>query len=140
VTYSLNFKLEVIEFAKSSNNHAAARKYKVDVKQVREWKKQEEQIKANNGKRMRLEGGGRKLIHLALDEEVLHWIECQRKNKLRVTRKMIKLKAKSIASIMNAEPFAASEGWLWKFLARNHLSLRRVTTVWGLKIIQTSLQ
>ena len=44
--YSLEFKIEVIEEAKKSYNTTIARKYNIDEKLVRDWRKNENKIKA----------------------------------------------------------------------------------------------
>lgn len=45
--YSLPFKLQVVQYAKSQqNNSAAARHFKVERKRVREWRKAEAKLKA----------------------------------------------------------------------------------------------
>ena len=65
-----------------------------------------------------------------LDEEmekaVFDWIGVMRASNLRVSRRMIKAKAKDTST---EEGFKASNGWLQRFMMRNGLSLRRKTTV-----------
>ena len=39
-SYNAAFKLKVIEFTEQNTNRGAARKYGIDEKRVREWKKQ----------------------------------------------------------------------------------------------------
>ena len=41
-SFDAAFKLKVIEFAEQNTNRSAARKYGVDEKRVRDWKKQED--------------------------------------------------------------------------------------------------
>ena len=85
------------------------------------------------GKRFRLDGGGRKLTDVEL-EEVLSWMQ-RRSNMLRVSGKLIMLKAKSIYGEKCGDNeelkagFVASNGWLTKFMKRNNLSMRRRTTI-----------
>lgn len=83
---------------------------------------------------MRLEGGGRKITNLDMEEAVLYWTHERRANMLRVSRKLIMRKAKAIhAESVGNDPaarasFVASRGWLEKFMKRNCFSLRRKTT------------
>ena len=77
---------------------------------------------------MRLEGGGRKITNLDLEEAVLNWIHERRANMLRVSRKLIMRKAKAIHDESVGNDPVASRGWLEKFMKRNCLSLRRKTT------------
>ena len=90
-------KNEAIEYAEKESNRAAAKKYKVDVKRIREWRKSKESIKKLKNKhegqgRQRLDGGGRKVTDEKLDEIILEWIHNRRANGLRVSRKLIMLR------------------------------------------------
>lgn len=119
------------------SNRAAAKKYKVEVKRIREWRQNKQSINELKEKhkgqgRERLEGGGRKVINDNLDEIILEWIHGQRANGLRVSHKLIMVKAKHLYEQRCPEGeqdlFKATEGWLQKFMLRNGLSLRRKTT------------
>ena len=57
-SYDAAFKLKVIEFAEQNTNRGAGRKYGVDEKRVREWRKQKDQLANLNSKKRRLDGGG----------------------------------------------------------------------------------
>ena len=78
---------------------------------------------------------GHKLTDNKLEDEVLNWIHRRRENMLRVSRKLLMCKAKAIFDEKCGEDealkesFVASNGWLVKFMKRNHLSLRRRTTI-----------
>ncbi|CAJ0582018.1 unnamed protein product, partial [Mesorhabditis spiculigera] len=61
--YTIEEKLEIINFAKQSGNRAAGREYNVAESSIREWRKNEERLRAtlqNEPSRNRLVGGGRK--------------------------------------------------------------------------------
>ena len=79
----------------------------------------------------RLHGGGRKLTDIELEKPVLSWVHEQRANMLRVSRKVIMLKAKSIYdkkcenNDAMKDAFIDNNVWLVKFMSRNILSLRR---------------
>ena len=136
--YSLQFKVEAVNFAEQNSNKKAAEKFTVDRKRIREWRRSnksllEEQLKTSGTKRKRIPGGGRKPLDEALEEDLLEWVHNRRCTGLRVSRKLIMRKAK----IMHDEKcgrsgavsdFNASRGWLEKFMSRNGLSLRRKTT------------
>ena len=87
------------------------------------------------GKKFRLDGGGRKLTDVELEEEVLSWIQQRRSNMLRVSRKLIMFKVKSIydKKCGNKEELkaglVASNGWLMKFMKRKNISMRRRMTI-----------
>ena len=42
--FSIEFKLKAVEFAEENNNASAARKYEVDPKPIRSWRKQKESL------------------------------------------------------------------------------------------------
>ncbi|KAK6062249.1 hypothetical protein COOONC_00088 [Cooperia oncophora] len=46
--YSVDEKLEIIEFAKGNGNRAAGREYNVAESSIREWRKNEEKLRAVN--------------------------------------------------------------------------------------------
>ena len=87
------------------------------------------------GKKFRLDGGGRKLTDVELKEEVLSWIQQRRSNMLRVSRKLIMFKVKSIYDEKCGDKeelkagFVASNGCLTKFMKRNNISMRRRMTI-----------
>ena len=73
-------------------------------------------------------------MSIELEETVLEWIHDRRAKALRVSRKLIMKKAKINHEEItkdkpHAESFAASNGWLYKFMKRNGLSLRRKTSI-----------
>ena len=111
-----------------TSNRNDARVYKVTVKRIREWRKQELQLRsvANPRRRQHLPGGGRPIKSMEVKDKLVEWITDQRQNSLRVTRKGIQRKAKLL---MNDDDFHASDGWLFKFLRRNRLTLRKRTTI-----------
>ena len=43
-SYSTDFKLEVIRYAETKTNHAAAKKYKIDRNSIRDWSKKQEEL------------------------------------------------------------------------------------------------
>ncbi|KAL3122220.1 hypothetical protein niasHT_002100 [Heterodera trifolii] len=130
--YSIQEKVEILDFAKKSSIHAASRHFGIDRNTVRDWKKQEANLRkeAESSKRKRLEGGGRKVPNRNFEEAVFQWVSELRLKKVRVTRNMIAAQAiKLSADYEEMQNFAASNGWLEKFMHRHKFSLRRPTTV-----------
>ena len=83
-----------------NSKEATARKFGVAPKRIREWCKQEDKLysqsdHSSQGKRKRLEGGGRRPRSETLETELYAWIEVQRFKRLRVTRKKVKREALS---------------------------------------------
>ena len=97
---------------------------------------QEISTSKNSKKRIRLEGGGRKPLSNEMEETLLEWIMERRLKILHVSRKIIRKKAlliyedlKHTAPDRYDENFEATIGWLFKFMKRNNLSLRRKISV-----------
>ena len=139
-SYTLEFKLSAIgEVKKGKSKEAAARKFGVAPKRIREWCKQEDKLKAmvshsSQSQRKRLDGGGRRPLLDTLEERVYEWIESMRSRRLRVTRKMVKREALKIFSNEGGQgdskpEFVASNGWLRNFFKRHRITLRQKTTV-----------
>ena len=125
--YTMQFKQNVVRYANENSNRSAVTWFKVDVKRVREWKKQIEKITTTDPKKQKLAGGGRKLTDVDIEESLLAWIYDRRSNALCVSSKMIMFKVKSMYDDMNPDPakkvaFTAKRGWLEKFMKRNGLS------------------
>ena len=138
-SYSFDFKLEVIRYAEKNSNHAAAEKYKIDRNSIRDWWKKRDKIeklrvkRSGGAKRQRLDGGGRHLTSEEIEENLLEWIFDRCIKGLRVSRKIIMLKAAKFQEEkekedLNITKLTFSQGWLEKFMNRNGLSVRRRTT------------
>ena len=145
-SYTVAFKLTVIKNAEVQGNRAAARKFDVDERHVREWRGNKESIVTvsatpSGTKRKRIDGGGRKPLFQDIDDLVLDWITSRRERGLRVSRKLITKKVQVVFDELkltrkddtscgaDEEEFKTSRGWLEMFMHRNHLSLRRKTSV-----------
>ena len=106
---------------------------------IRRKKKNELQELSNSvniKKRIRIGGGGRKPLSEEMEETLLEWIIERRSKMLRVLRKIVRKKAVIIYGDLKRidpdrfdEKFEATNGWLFKFMKRHNLSLRRKTSV-----------
>ena len=142
-SYSVTTKLDAVKYGLENSKAAAAKKFNVDPKRIREWtdnkRKLEEmlsQSRYTQSKRKRLCGGGRKALNETMEYMLVDWIAEMRGLRLRVTRKMVQLKAvelfnndETIALETEGDRFEASKGWLENFFSRHHITLRRRTTL-----------
>ena len=136
-SYEIAFKLKVVEFAEKESNRSAGRKFQVDERRVREWRSKKAELDEHSSKKKRLPGAGRKAVFsIAMEEDLVEWMETSRRQHLRVTCNAIQRNAAAIYdnhSLGDGEPagpaFAASRGWLEKFLKRQEFTIRRRTTV-----------
>ena len=67
-SYDRAFKLKVVACAEGESNRGAARRFGVDEKWVREWRKLKTELAERGPKKKRLQGGGKKTV-LAGDKE-----------------------------------------------------------------------
>ena len=126
-SYTIEFKLKVVETAKSTNNTNAARLFNIDRKRVIEWKKQENELKAMSALtvRKRRGGGGRKVCHPDIEAAVRAWIITRRDAGDAVTCSSLKKECLRLHHQNGNSSFKASYGWLRKFMKRNQLLFKR---------------
>ena len=97
----------------------------------RDWRKNQTEFQClsdevRNG--ARLHGGGRKKASKELELNMRDWVISRRACHKRVSHKMIRVMAKQMYATMSdsrGEEFAASAGWLNRFLCRNNFTSRR---------------
>ena len=107
--YSASFKLQFVKFASdNSNNSAASRKFGIDEKLVRDWRRKIDNIKSLP--KTKCADRGRKCQWPELEKKVVEWVEENRKSGLAVTRNLIHLHAKKTAQQMNIDNFRR-DGW-----------------------------
>jgi hypothetical protein len=119
-SYTIEKKLEVVNYAKSHSTYASARHFGIDRKMIASWKKQEQELIARkyfiftfskifnyNAKSYRvsesskdgsttvykrLSGAGRQLCDKDLDERLAEWVKKNSENN-QISRRMIQLQA-----------------------------------------------
>ena len=134
--YSLEMKIEAVNYAESHGNRPASKEFHVDEKRIREWRSKkseiEECIATKSGRqRKKLKGGGRKPFNAKLEELLLVWISESQTQGLQLSPKLIMKKAESVyldikgSSDTSVEDFKASRGWVTRFMERNSLILTR---------------
>lgn len=101
-SYTVDFKLEVVNYAEQSSIHAAGRKYNVSRSSVRDWKKKKvqlEELRKSSGSgahRRRLSGGGRKVFDSSTEKSLIEWITERKQQGLTISGALIIKKAKSL--------------------------------------------
>ena len=85
--YDAGFKLKVVEFAKKTNNCAAAREFTISEKLVRDWRKAEVELRKMPKTKCARRGG--KAHRPELEDEVTDWVMENRQNGFPVTRNAI---------------------------------------------------
>ena len=123
-SYTIQFKKDVVSYAVNHSNRAAASKFNIEPKRVREWRSVAEKFNTVKVNRKRLDGGGRNCLDAELEEEVACWVYSMRQKIFHVGRKMIMFKAKKIFDDKTTDPasrdaFVARRGWCEKFMRRH---------------------
>ena len=102
---------------------------------MRDWRKNKTELQhlsKEDSNRTRLPGGGRKKASEELELNMRDWVISKQARHERVSRKMIREMAKEMYATVSDgrdEEFAASVGWLNRFLCRNNFTSRRRTTI-----------
>ena len=110
LSYSIAFKIEVVNYTEKHGNRAAERRFGLPPteKMIREWRKQRKDlIKADKSK---------KTFSCAskwakLKEYVKNWIIDHRKNGIAVSMKMILIEVRRLAIEMSIIDFAGTTSW-----------------------------
>ena len=120
--YTAKFKLQVVKFAQESNNCTASRKFGVNDKLLRDWRKQVEKLKCmpenmcNNREKW--------CQWPDLEDKLVNWIKEHRQCAYIVTSNMIRIKALAMIDKLNITGFQASNNWCTRFLHRNNRDLK----------------
>ena len=130
-SYSIDLKLEILCYAEANCIHAASKTYTKLIDTVfetgRGGKSNLEQLKkSSSGKRKRLDGSSRHITLDKLEENLLEWIFDRRSKGLRISRKLVKLKATKLQEEMEIEDptittLKLSEGWLEKIYEKKRI-------------------
>ena len=91
---TIEFKKDIVWYAVNHGNRAAASKFNIEPKRVREWRSVAEKFNTVKVNRKRLAGGGTNCLDAELEEEVACWVYSMHQKMLHVSRKMIVFKAK----------------------------------------------
>ena len=87
--YDARFKLQAINFAKENNNCAAARKYGVTEKMIRDWKNKEESLKQMLRNKCALRAG--QVQWPILENSVVIMVQEHQQNGYQVTRNNLRI-------------------------------------------------
>lgn len=129
LSYNVNYKLEVVNYAKEHGNRAAERHFgpPPTEKMIREWKKQEEQLKGLSKHKKTLRSHLPKWPELEI--QIKNWITNHRSNGISVSTKMIIFEARQWASANGIDDFTGSTAWCYRFMKRHGLSMRTKTSL-----------
>uniref|UniRef100_A0A069DV30 Putative transposase n=1 Tax=Clytia hemisphaerica TaxID=252671 RepID=A0A069DV30_9CNID len=127
-SYSIEFKLKVIEYAEEKGNHAAGREFQVDRKSIRTWRKSKDKLldlsagSVSGATRKRLKGGGRKVHDANFEKILLEWVYAVASEGRKIRAPVLIAHAQELQlNHKEAKGLNFSNGWLEKFINRNKL-------------------
>ena len=125
--YEARFKMKVVEFAQNMNNSAAARRFGVNEKLVRDWRKNIDKIKLLPRTKCADRSG--KCHWPELEESLARWVEENRNSGYVVTRTQIILEATRWANKNGVTDFSGHCSWCSRFMKRHNLVIRQQTKI-----------
>ena len=94
--YPVSLRLEVLYYAAAHGNRRVGANFKIVESVIRGWKKKEGELRAHgDGDAVRVGFAGRRPICDDMELELAAYVQQQRQQRLRVTRKELMLKADS---------------------------------------------
>ena len=128
-SFTLKMKQKIIEEARQCDNiRATARKYKIYPCQIRRWAKNQkmsEVVKRNP--KAKTVHDGKSVEYYDVEQELLVWIKELRSKDISVNTRQVIAKALSIDTNFHKGNMKALWKWIYVFLDRNNLSIRRIT-------------
>ncbi|MCU7901008.1 MAG: hypothetical protein KZQ66_02470, partial [Candidatus Thiodiazotropha sp. (ex Lucinoma aequizonata)] len=125
--YTAREKLAVIKYAEAHGNRAAGREFSVGESSVRDWRRMKDRL-AKLPKTKQAERGS-KAHFPEVEVQLLEWITDRRRQGIAVATIEIRLQAKMIANRLQQTAFKVSVNWVYAFLKRHSLSIRRRTHI-----------
>lgn len=126
-SYSAHYKLQVVKYAAENGNRASERKFGVNEKLVRNWRKVEDTLTAM--KKTKRANRGLKARWPQLEEQVQKWVLEERAAGRGVSTVQLRRHARVVARAMNINDFVGGPSWCYRFMQRNCLSIRARTTM-----------
>ncbi|XP_072769637.1 pogo transposable element with KRAB domain [Nerophis lumbriciformis] len=127
LAYAADFKLRAIGHAVEHGNRAAARKFNINESMVRNWRKQEYDLR--QVKQTKQSFRGNKARWPQLEDKVEQWVIEQRAAGCSVSTFSIRLKAAAVARDMDINDFGGGPSWCFRFMKRRRLSIRTTTAI-----------
>eukprot|EP01133_Synstelium_polycarpum_P028940 gene28940-35273_t len=134
-SYTAEFKLNAVRYAMRLNeetgreygNCAAGRFFSVDKSMISRWRKDKDVLAGSERNRRAQRHGTVKWPQL--ETRLKDWVQQQRANKHQISTVRIRLEAKRMALELGLFDFRGGIAWCFKFMKREKLSVRAVTSV-----------
>ena len=125
--YTAKEKLAVVKYAEAFGNRAAGREFGVNEANVRLWRKNKDRLM----KMLRTKQADRGLMAQfpEIESHLLEWVTDRRRQGIAVSTMEARLQARIIAQKLRVTNFGGSVKWVYAFMRRNNLSVRRRTHI-----------
>ncbi|XP_037130109.1 uncharacterized protein si:dkeyp-84f3.9 isoform X7 [Syngnathus acus] len=121
-SYPAGYKLHVVKYAAENGNRAAERRFGVNEKLVRDWRKAE--VTLTEMKKTKKANRGLKARWPQIEERLRTWVLEQCAAGRRLSTVQLHLHAQVIAKEMNINDFVGGSSWCYRFMQRNQVSIR----------------
>lgn len=136
-SYSIEQKEEVVNYAKNHGRNNAAAHFGLDKSMVGRWVRASTKWEGEISRNRKKIGSGRKVFYPEAEKKLYNWIIEQRKQGLAVTYAILRVKMLEILKEPDivilygdiTNDFKLSPRWLYAFMKRQRLSLRRRTKI-----------
>ena len=125
--YTTKEKLTANKFAEAHGNKATQREYGINKSNIREWRKKKDLL--TKLPKSKMADRGSKAHHPALEEELMVFVSDRRRRGVGVSTRDLRKEAKKIAKRRKITTFCGSINWVYAFLRRHNLSIRRHTNI-----------
>lgn len=129
VTYSGEFKLEAVKYAEENSNSKAAEHFRVNMTQISRWRHQKEALQKLPKKSAKVVKRERSCNWPELEINLKSWLVDQRNKGFQISGASILREARALAIRLNIPSFKGSSHWVHKFMRRNKIVRRAVTSV-----------
>ena len=125
--YTAKEKLTIIKYAEEHGNRCAGRQFDVSEASVREWRCKKSQLETMPKKKMADRGS--KPHYPQIEETLLSWVRDRRLQGIAVSTTELRLMSLYFAKQHGVTSFGCSVDWVYSFMRRNALSIRRRTHI-----------
>ena len=125
--YTAKEKLAVVKYAEAFGNRAAGREFGVNEANVRLWRKNKDRLMKMP--RTKQADRGLKAQFPEIESHLLEWVTDRRRQGIAVSTMEARLQAHIIAQKLCVTNFGGSVKWVYAFMRRNNLSVRRRTHI-----------
>ena len=128
-TYTLQFKLDTVNYAQNTSNSKAAEHYGVHISLINRWKNRKNSMEWKENKEGKVVKRIRQMCWPELELNLKEWIMEQRREGFIVSGSSILREARAQAVRMKINNFKGSAFWIFSFIKQNKFAMRSVSSI-----------